>query len=302
MAEDNPEELHTAEEEWKNAVRNSHLHSVQRILRNGSVDVDRECFGSGCTALHIASAGGDLRIMRVLLEHGANVNHQKRHGCTALQTCVYLKRVAGARLLLEHGTDPHSQTKFGWVALHCASSCNDTDFIRLLIEHGAPPDSRDHDGRTPLHTLVSIPRNPPQRTVEAARLLLENGSNANNRDNEGNSVLWTACSCFPAVMRLLLQHGATVTDKDPLSGKTLLHRLAKSLAHDDAEKTMEALLEHGADPRVRDSKGKLPLDVACAKKVALKADSATNMNAIYILFQRMIGDGSLTFRKQKSMH
>ena len=49
-------------------------------------------------------------------------------------------------------------------------------------------------------------------------------------------------------------------------------------------------------PSILDYQGKLPLDVACAGEVE---SSARTMNVMYILFQRMIGDASLSFKNFK---
>ena len=137
--------------------------------------------------------------------------------------------------------------------------------------------------------------------MDAARLLLESGSNANNRANKGEPILWSACFHQKnTIVHRLLQYGATVTDKDPFLGETLLHKLADCGTWEHHAKTM-VLLEHGANPTIRSNQGKLPLDVACARRVSFEKDRATNMNVIYLLFQRMIGDASLSFKKQKQV-
>ena len=172
---------------------------------------------------------------------------------------------------------------------------HDVDHMRLLIEHGAIVDVRADTGRTPL--LFCVHAGPSAVTVDAARFLLEKGSNPNNRDNDGNSILWTAYFSQNTVVRLMLQHGATVNDKDPLSGETLLHKLANCKSRPFHAETMEVLLEHGGNNRIRDNQGKLPLDVACARKVDDR-ERATDMNIIYVLFQRMLGDASLRSRNE----
>ena len=142
-------------EEWRNAVQDGDLHRVQRILRDGRVDVDRDCSSLG-TALHVVSSFGNLRIMRVLLEHGADVNHQSEvNNRTVLHVCVRARRtnhhVDASSLLLEHGADPNIQDDYGQVALHSASQNHRANLIRLLMEHGATVYSKTKGGRTPLH-------------------------------------------------------------------------------------------------------------------------------------------------------
>ena len=288
------------------------LHEVQRLLRDGLVDVHLVLinhsavseWGSGWTAIQLASCFGHLRIMRVLLEHGANVNHLNIEGETALHLSVAHNKIDATRLLLEHGADPNIQKISGWVALHRASFNYDVDHIRVLIENGATVDLRDDMGRTPLHVCVSAAAR-KDGDVDVARLLLESGSNPNSKDNEGNSIFWTVClNRTDTMVRLLLQHGAaiTISDKNPLSGETILHKLAGRFTwpHFSLQaKIMEMLLEHGANPRIRNNQGKLPLDVACAWVPTFKFEGPRITNVIYLLFQRMIGDASLSFKKQK---
>ena len=98
-----------------------------------------------------------------------------------------------------------------------------------------------------------------------------------------------------AVIRLCFEHRATVTDKDPFSGETILHKLANSKSLWFNGKELEVLLEHVANPGIRDEEGKLPRDVACAREVdSWERDSK---NDCYILVQRRIGDASLSFKK-----
>ena len=307
MAEDNPEEPDDVEEEWISAVEDCNFPRVQRILRSGRMDVNRQCFrGRRWAALHVVSlqsAPGNLRIMRVLLEHGANANQTR--WCSPLHLCIRKRRVDAARVLLEHGADPdiHMHDRNGCLALHYVSEKHEVDLMQMLIEHGATVDSKDDFGSTPLQYCVCWDDSGLQKPVvmDAALLLLENGSNPNNRSwSIGYSILLTACiRRNRSLVRLLMQHGATVDEKDPLSGETNLHKLAKSPWHD--VESIELLLEHGANPRIRDNEGKLALDVACARKVDSSRDMASNIDVIYVLFQRMIGDASLSIKKRNHM-
>jgi ankyrin repeat protein len=56
------------------------------------------------TALCVACACGTVDIARILLQHGANVNHTSRHSSPVIYASE-CRDVALASLLLEHGAD-----------------------------------------------------------------------------------------------------------------------------------------------------------------------------------------------------
>ena len=55
------------------------------------------------------------------------------------------------RLLIQHGADLAAQAKDGWTPLHWASEEGHVEVVRLLIEHGADLAAQGEDGSTPLH-------------------------------------------------------------------------------------------------------------------------------------------------------
>ena len=59
------------------------------------------------------------------------------------------------RLLIEHGTDINAQAKDGLTPLHNATSNKQMKTIRLLLDHGADIDAEDKEGSTPLHIASS---------------------------------------------------------------------------------------------------------------------------------------------------
>ena len=61
--------------------------------------------GSG-TALHAAAAKGDLKLMKILLAHGAAVNKEAKFGETPLYEARRNNHLEAGRLLLSHGANP----------------------------------------------------------------------------------------------------------------------------------------------------------------------------------------------------
>jgi ankyrin repeat protein len=110
----------------------------------------------GATAFLRASQSGDIELMRLLLERGADPKIATTLNVTALQVAAGIgwvegitsehsteKTVEAVRLLLDLGLDPNAQALTGRVALHGAGHKGATEVVKLLVARGAKMDVRD---------------------------------------------------------------------------------------------------------------------------------------------------------------
>ena len=105
----------------------------------------------GATPLHIATHGGDIARVTLLLGHGADVDCLMNNGDTALHIAVESNNIEIVKLLLDAGADvnslavvdPDEDTQSGGLEavtpLMGAVACGNIDLVKLLLEHGANP-------------------------------------------------------------------------------------------------------------------------------------------------------------------
>jgi ankyrin repeat protein len=178
--------------------------SVVRTLLARGADPNIRDEGDNAYPLHFAAERGDLPIVTLLVEHGADpIGAGTTHELDALGWAVcfdYAMHVDVARYLLAHGAR-HT--------VHSAVAMGDADAIRALADAGADLNQR-MDGtnkrRTPLH-LAAVKKQPA-----AAAALIDLGADMNATDAVGLTPLDQASLDGQDEMtRLLLDRGARIT-------------------------------------------------------------------------------------------
>lgn len=141
---------------------------------------------TGQTPFLRAAAAGDLRVMRLLLEHGADPNIATDTGTTPLMVAAGVNWAVaetfdeGPAALLEAvklaaslGNDVNARNSMGVAAIHGAANRGANDVIEYLAANGAKLDVADREGRTPLNWAegVFLATHPPVHKPETIALL-----------------------------------------------------------------------------------------------------------------------------------
>jgi ankyrin repeat protein len=247
------------------------LDAMQLLLASGaSVDAQSQ---SGATAL--IWAANDLGKVRLLTEHGANVNLATKRRRTALLVAAMSDPSADiVKLLIEKGADLKAVDFLKTTPLRAATLGNDTETIRMLIEAGVDVNAADLPGISPLMMAAGWNGN-----TRAVQLLLAKGANAkaasrpvmglpvrNGASEFGSLTALIMSAPFgpPDLIGNLLDAGSDVNAKD-VRGMTPL-MLAVAADHQDPA-VIKMLLEHGADPSAQSKIGDSAVD--WARKAAL---------------------------------
>ena len=150
--------------------------------------------GAGTTPFVRAAKNGDLAVMRLLIDKGADPNIATRNKTTALMALVGgLGRKYGAdlqvsaaeeknaleaaKLLLDLGADVNAANEAGQTSLHAAAAIGANGVVRFLVERGARLDAKTRQGRTALdEALRGVPNvdgAPGEAHEDTAALLRE---------------------------------------------------------------------------------------------------------------------------------
>jgi ankyrin repeat protein/predicted methyltransferase len=110
---------------------------MQRLITKGA-DVNAR-LDRGFTSLHWVAISGDLKVARLLIDHGADPSAYDKGGYgTVLQIAINFGRSEEmAKLLVESGAKLNQKSSFGNSELHLAAMKGYADLTRLLIKHGA---------------------------------------------------------------------------------------------------------------------------------------------------------------------
>ena len=253
-----PESDGTTALHW--ATHRNDLATVD-ILIGAGADVDAVT-RYGVTPLSLAATNGSAAMIGALLTAGADPNHASPDGETPLMTTARTGPPDAIRLLLDHGASVdaiegwHQQTALMWAAAQ-----DNAPAVRALVDGGADLRAVSGGGFTPLLFAV---REGNRETLDA---LLATGANPDDTLPNGTSAL--ALATYNAqydVAARLLEAGA-----DPNAsgqGWTTLHQVVWTrrpnlgrnppfpvpLGRVDGLDMARILIEHGADPNMRQTK------------------------------------------------
>jgi len=234
--------------------------AIMNLLIERGADVEARD-SNEMTPLHLLSTSQKKEragALLCLLGEGAQVNTVDKFGASPLHIAAHNNSADFVKILLEHGADIEmKQEEYGTTPLFTAvlSWKPGVESMAVLIGHGADVNARDETLRTPL--FYAVTRADAERLV----FLLEKGADINAQANDGETPLHNAVMQDDLVLaEILIGAGARINSRDSW-GQTSLHRAV----YYGKGKAVDLLIRRGADPNLADNKGKKPLDIAREK-------------------------------------
>jgi len=201
-----------------NARGGFHNTPLNAAINKGNIDIVALLLEHGAdtatwnrdnrSPLDQAAVRGRLDVIRLLLYHHVDVNFRNGIERTSLFMASQEGELEVARALLQHGAAVDARDKYGLTPLMLASQHGHADVVRFLLENGATADSRKDDGWT---SLMAASQN---GHLDVVRLLLETGTTVDSRNDDGwTSLMAASQNGYLDVVRLLLENGATVDSR-----------------------------------------------------------------------------------------
>ncbi len=269
-----------------NAWKQSRLHFendaeiIEILIQNGADPNLRD--QNGEAPLHMYERS--VEAFKKLIELGADPNLATKDQRTPI---FYIRKsIPHLEILMAAGADPNAQQYDGTTILHWyvrgIDTQEDFEFVKALIHHGADVSITDIDGITPLFNLTS--HVDTDLTEAALELLLRHGADINHQSKEGWTVVsimagWPVTDGHSRKLQWLLSKGAR-TDLFSKDGYSPLSRAARLSTHwlalflnagvDINQRNPDGntalfyafrteaakyLIDHGADPTIRNAKG-----------------------------------------------
>ena len=236
--------------------RLSDFELLDRTLREKGCDFnilaangDRD---GGVALLFLPVLWGNLNMLQLLLEKGADVNVLDCTGNTALIFALQLKQFDIVRLLVEYGANVDAAASAaldGCTALMLAAIAGHPESVRLLIDKGADVNAAvDINGQEGTALIAASNRG----HLEVARLLVENGAKV-NADWNLNALYCASEQGHLGVVSMLIDKGADVNASTAAQAGETAFAVALSNRH---LKVVRLLAEKGAD--INTSAGSAP--------------------------------------------
>jgi len=146
--------------------------------------------------LYNAAATGDTALLGFLLRLGFKVNDTTSFGEVPINAALQFRTPATLKMLVEHGAnvnyqnlhEPNLPALIGFTPLMNAALANDRESFLFLLDHGADPNRRSKNGSTALILLQQSDSDDPEMTVA----LIEHGARVGDKQPDGSDALYFA--------------------------------------------------------------------------------------------------------------
>ncbi len=189
---------------------------LAKILIKHNADLEAVSEQQGARAMHLAAAFGEVPMLQLLLDGGADIDSRDDHKRTPLLQAAVFGHAEAVELLLESGADIElKDSRYRWTPLYGATYSGGLEVVKLLVEAGADIEARDLAGRTPLRAAAT----PISWSVIGNGSLIEYlvavGADINAKDDNGLTILgWAenravSVATYVEIAEVLRRIGAT---------------------------------------------------------------------------------------------
>ena len=241
------------------AIASGHNHIVQLLLdRKADFQTYRRYIGNfvngELNSLQVAAHTSNTAALTALMAAGAEINSVGGHFGTALHTSSANRDIKCIKLLLEHGADVNITALGHTTVLQDAISMpesGDKEAIKVLLEAGADPNATGWNRSkhaTPLELAFKHYNAETQAVVE---WLLDHGADVNNMNGELGGALQAAALVQPRKWGPEFYTGVGFKDQDEAMTLLLDHGASLDAQHDWSLSALQAATVAGSAAAIR---------------------------------------------------
>jgi CASK-interacting protein len=209
-------------------------------------------------SIHEAAVAGNIEILKLLIDNGANVNLKDNKGLRPLHYAAWQGRSEPVFILLRRGANVNEQSINGDTPLHLACQYGHNDIVQLLLFHQADPTLVNRRLLTPLDLACENGR------FHVVNSLVQNSLCQRMIVNttEPNAALHLAAkNGHTDIVRLLLLNGMDI-NRMTINDGTALHVACRNGRYE----TAKLLLECGIDINLCNSYEQIAYEVVIKQK------------------------------------
>ncbi|XP_052818936.1 putative ZDHHC-type palmitoyltransferase 5 isoform X2 [Mya arenaria] len=168
--------------------------------------------------LHAVSTCSGLAVQQIITQKPHLLNMKGWHGHTPLHKACLSGDVNMVKLLCEFGADTNIRNDFQETPVHYAAKRGIPTLVNILRYYGAKLDARDTSGKTPVHNAAQT------GSVYMLKYFEEQGFGFRDVDDSGQTPLHCSCQFgHLEAFKFLLKKGRTDPSIQDKEGNTALH-------------------------------------------------------------------------------
>ncbi|GAP86737.2 putative ankyrin unc44 [Rosellinia necatrix] len=251
---------------------------VEELIKAGA-EVNPKEIGDNPTPLCAAISKGNLSIVKLLLEKGADPHISGRNLLPALELSLSGDHGEIAKIILDsHKFDSRADSeRYNYGShVHAALFMDEEEVFKDLVRKGADIERSAPPYGKPIQAVVSVGYDfeDARRIVE---FLVKNGAQVNSKDYSGRTVLSLSAAAYPGSDITYLLNLAADPNLPDQIGATPLHYAAQAGSKDNTKR----LIENGGDVRRRDK---------CNRSVLYKAAGSGDHETFKIVLDSLSKD------------
>ncbi|TRY77395.1 hypothetical protein TCAL_00144 [Tigriopus californicus] len=200
------------------------------VEQRGLYEVPDDRSVHNVTPLWCAAVAGKVKVVEVLVKHGADVNSVSDTGSTPVRSACFMTHLDIVKLLVNNCADIQRPNYNGGTCL--INSVQSVELCEFLLQNGANVNAQDIQNKTALHYSIQ------EHRFETTKLLLQYGADPFLESRYKDDALQTACMKGAAeIFEYLIDHipynPERVASAFELLGSTFLDE------HHDVQKTFQ---------------------------------------------------------------